>query len=90
MKDQSTQVQAGRVGFGAWLSARRNFMLFSMLGGGGASFAIFAAVIYPARPLNFVVLGVLCLLGGYIWGWFMWKFFEAKREDWAKRIERDV
>jgi len=78
-------MQAERfVNFGTWLQIRRNFMWYGTLGVGvplglggiwicggygGYGFALF--------------LAVLGLVGGWVWAYFMWMFFDRKRRGKA-------
>ena len=87
MNDQPPQRNAS---FGAWLSTRRNFIWFAILAGGGATLVVVAAMVRPSRPLDWIVLSSLCFGGGYVWGFIMWHFFEAKRKEWAARGKRDA
>ena len=92
MDDQPSSKFGALVRFGEWLSVHRNFMLFSIIGvGGGSLFAI--AILAPgiaSQPGDWIVLGVIFLMGGYIWGFLMWQFFLGRLKEWEGRDKRDV
>ena len=90
MAPANDQPPQGLARFGAWLSIRRNFMRFSILAFGGGTLIGMAVMFHPTRPMDWLVLSALCLAGGYVWGLFMWQFFEARRKEWAKWGKRDV
>src|ERR1700736_6643110 len=79
--DQPTAGDGGVSRFGAWLSIRRNFMLFSIAAFGGGTLIAAGFMLHPPTPTHWIVVGVLCLSGGYVWGRLMWLFFEAKRKE---------
>ena len=67
-------------GFGVWLRRKRNAYMFSTIAWGLPMWAWMAWLTQEfSSSVGWIIfVGLVSLSGGWLWGFFMWRFFESE------------